>query len=439
MMVISMKAANGLAFRLSRHVLWASLLAAVSHTQAVTFGIYDPRALAMGGATVALASPQHAQFYNPALMAFHDQRAEDSLSGRLYLPLFTLQTSDALIELEELDQDDLVSRTQTAIGAFNATPSMATAIQLRAEAADLESAVDALDHENLPLEAFAGLAIVEPDNRSGGAFHLGVRVVGGGVADITDSDRELLKQYLENLDFIISGGSAGRAGEPPHPELFTADGDIIDFTGDIDSTLSGRGAIIVEWGLSAAGEFTFFGHPVALGITPKLMEVRVYDDMASVARGDFNSLGDERSHLTGNVDVGMAVELNSGLRLGLAVKEVVSQTFSTNQGQQVHLRPRSRIGLAYVQPGYALGLDLDLIQNKPIGFEQPVQELALGGEVKFSHWAQLRFGYKYDLAQSHDDALSLGLGLRVYRFLVDVAYSHGDNNRGGGLQLGLAF
>ena len=307
-------------------------------------------------------------------------------------------------------------------------------MNLRSESVDLHSAINALDDTNLPLEAFMGLAIAEPAQGAGGAFHLGVRVIGGGAANISDNDRQLLQQYLETLDFIIDGG----VGAPPHPELFDSEGNLIDYTGDVDSTLSARGAIITEWGLSAAGEFSLFGQSVAMGITPKLMEVRAFQQTSSVVR-DFSSLSDEESHLTGNLDLGLAADLASGLRVGLAVKDVISQDFTTNHGEEISINPRARAGLAYIQPRYSVGLDLDLIENKPVGFEAPVQELALGSEVKLAHWARLRLGYRADLGRSHDDAVSFGLGLRLYRFLVDVAYSRGSNHRGGALQLGMAF
>jgi hypothetical protein len=429
-----MKLTKGIVLKPPRGILLATVCAAVSPAQATTFGTYDPRALAMGGAAVALATPQHAQFYNPALLALHDQRAEESHSGRLYFPLLAIQASDALVKLAELEQDDLVGRIQAAVGTFNATPNRITAMNLREKSADLDSAIDALDGQNLPLEAFAGMAIAEPGQRAGGAFHIGARAIGGGTARITDNDQELLHKYLETLDFFIAGGT----GMPPHPELFDSNGDIIDFTGDIESTLSGRGAFIVEWGLSAAREFTLFGQPVALGITPKLMEVRVFQQMASVVR-DFSSLDDEKSHLAGNVDLGLAVDYESGLRVGLTVKDVFSQTFSSDRGEEISIRSRSRAGLAYIQPGYAVGLDLDLVENQPVGFEAPVQELALGSELELAHWARLRLGYRVNLGRSDGDAVSFGLGLRVYRFLVDVAYSHGSNHRGGAVQLGVAF
>ncbi len=427
--------AKGIVLRPPWQVFLTILLAATSSTtHAATFGTYEPRALAMGGATVALATPQQAQFYNPALIALHNQRPEESRAGRLYLPVLAVQTSDALIELAELEQNNLVGRIQAAVDTFNTTPNRITAMNLREESADLDSAIKALDGKNLPVETFAGVAIAEPGDSAGGAFYIGVRAIGGGDARITDSDRELLDQYLETLDFII----AGEIGIPPHPELFDSEGNLIDYTGDVDSTLSARGAIIMEWGLSAAGEFSLFGQPVALGITPKLMEVRVFQQTSSVVR-DLSSLSDEESHLTGNLDLGLAMEHASGLRIGLAVKDVVSQDFITHEGEEISINPRARVGLAYVQPRYSVGLDLDLIDNKPVGFEAPVRELALGSEIKLARWARLRLGYRADLGRSHDDAVSFGLGLRLYRFLVDVAYSRGSNHRGGALQLGVAF
>ncbi len=427
---------------LSRHAqtlllgaLTASLLVIFTpQTHAVSFGIYDPRALAMSGTTVALANPQHAQFYNPALLAFHNQREEESRSGRLYLPILTAQASDALVEVARLEPNTLEQRISDAIAAYNQTPSTTTALRVRDEAGDLRSVIDAVDNENLPIEAFAGLAIVEPGFRGGGAFHIGVRLIGGGTTDISASDRELLDKYIETLDAYIAGEV-----NPPHPELYNDDGELQNFTADFDSTLSGRGALIVEWGVTAAKEFELFGQPVAFGITPKLMEVRAYQETGRVVQGDFGNLDDEDSHLSGNVDIGLAMEFHSGMRVGVAVKDVVAQNYAQGEEDEVRIRPRARAGLAFVRPGYALGVDLDLLENDPIGFEQPSQELAFGAELSPAPFAHLRIGYKYDLAASHEDAASVGMGLEFNRLLVDIAYSHGENTRGFSTQLGLAF
>ena len=43
---------------------------------AISYGVYDSRALAMGGSATAVGSHAQAAFYNPALLAFHDKEEE---------------------------------------------------------------------------------------------------------------------------------------------------------------------------------------------------------------------------------------------------------------------------------------------------------------------------------------------------------------------------
>ena len=74
----------------------------VSPVRAEGFGIFEPEAMALGGAAVAIASPGAAAFYNPALLAQHDYDEDYGRHGRLYFPSLTLrgsQTTEDLLSL----------------------------------------------------------------------------------------------------------------------------------------------------------------------------------------------------------------------------------------------------------------------------------------------------------------------------------------------------
>ena len=61
---------------------------------AVNYGIYESRAMGMGGAAVASANTEHAVYYNPALLAFHDEKAEEGRDGRFFFPTVSVQALD---------------------------------------------------------------------------------------------------------------------------------------------------------------------------------------------------------------------------------------------------------------------------------------------------------------------------------------------------------
>ncbi len=94
---------------------------------AISYGVYDSRALAMGGSATAIGSHAQAAFYNPALLAFHDKEEEAGRDGRVYLPSIVVQVSDATEAAVNAIDDELDTQLSSAINAFNAAPTTESA------------------------------------------------------------------------------------------------------------------------------------------------------------------------------------------------------------------------------------------------------------------------------------------------------------------------
>ena len=413
----------------------AIMLLSSNTSQSLDYGTYDTRSLAMGGATVAAATPQHAHFYNPALLATLDVREEESRNGRVVLPaIIVAEITDNVDDLIDILDDELDEDLENAVEAFNADANVDNAAAIANASRNLQTALNNLGNEDFNGEAYLGLSVSEPSDRSGGAFYFGARVIASGSSEISNADLELLGDYIDAMDFIVSGGAEGEA----NPELFV-DGqlrspeELLTSSGDVSSL------VFTEWGVALSKEFDWLRQEFAFGITPKVMLVDIYRDTLDYANTDFNYEEDKRSHFNLNADIGMAVTIAENYRIGLAAKDIIPQAYEAGTGQKVETSVRSRMGLAYLNDYLTLGLDYDLQENEPLGNEAASQDLALGLELRPWSWVDLRIGYTQDLAGDTGDTLSGGVQFTVWRFVAEVAYAKSDISRAGGLQLGWTF
>ncbi|MDF3014306.1 MAG: hypothetical protein K0Q78_2510 [Cellvibrio sp.] len=434
----------------------ASLALISSPGFAISYGIYDSRGLAMGGSVAAVGTHAQAAFYNPALLAFHDTEEEEGRDGRVYLPTLVVQISDATETAIEAMDDELDVQLSNAINAFNAMPGTESAAQIAESAQELSDALDDIANQDLNVDGFIGFNISEPSNREGGQFYFGTRLIGGGVANVTEADSALLDDYIDSMNQIAAGVDPATVAAQ-YPQLISADGDLIDPTDTLTSNADVSALAISEWGLALARQFEWHDYIIAVGITPKLMRVDAFRDTAdfndsldSVEDG-VDGLSDTQStHMTLNADFGVAAIIKDHYRVSLTLKDAFEKSFTTVQepdpvtGEvppdlRVTLSSRARLGMGYVTEKLSLGLDYDLGEATPMASEPGTQELGLGVEYLVLDGLALRAGFRNDLTGLRANLLSGGLGYQWKRFVVDIAYVGGGDYRGGGLQLGWTF
>jgi hypothetical protein len=400
-----------------------------------TYGIYDARTMAMGGASVASANNDNAQFYNAALLAFNEEIEERTQDGRLLFPLLIAQASDSEIELEEISQDDPTSAITRAVDDFNANPGTQEAQAVVDATASLDASLSKLEDEDLIADMYLGMGVSEPGKFQGAGFLLGARVLGGGESTITEADRAILAAYQEGLTFVASGGTMGT----PHPELFDANGELINPTGNFTSTATATGALITEIGVAMSGQFRWFGGPIAAGITFKVLDVETFEDVERIVDDRISIDQNSEAETDVNFDVGLIKELGEHWRLGFAVKDIIPYNYKTSLGTIVRLRPRPRVGAAYHAGRLQIAADVDLIQIEPLGVESTAQEAAIGAEWTFESPLRLRAGYRHDIRGNRDGILSAGVGTRWKRLVIDAAYGQGGGAKTAALQFGIAF
>lgn len=399
------------------------------------FGIYDARTLAMGGASVASANNDNAQFYNAALLAFNEEIEERTQDSRFLFPLIIPQVAESAITIEDLSQDDPIGAMARAVRDFNAMPDAMAARAVVDVASNLDAALADIDGEDLFADIYFGLGITEPGKFQGAGFFMGTRLLAGGKPTVTPTDRALLATYQEGLTFIASDGTQGTE----HPELFDANGALIDPGSSFDSTVSAAGAIVTEAGVAMSRQLTLFGQPVAAGFSFKVQRIDTFEDANRIVDDRIDPQSNSDYDGAVNFDVGLVKAIGERWRLGLAIKDIIPRNYDTSLDSAIRLRPRARLGAAYQAGRLQLAADIDLTRNEPLSTERPTQELAVGAEWAFSSPLRLRAGFRHDIHGNRDSVVSLGVGTLWRRLAVDVAYAGSRDARAAALQFGVAF
>jgi len=402
---------------------------------ATGYGIFDARSLAMGGATVAAGSAEHAHFYNPALLSFENEDEDLSQNGRFIFPGAVALVSDAGQAAVDIVGDGLDDQITDSINQFNTAPADPVAAQgVLGALNEFDNAINDLNQENIELEAYVGLSVSEPAEREGGSFYFGVRALVLGEADVTDTDLSILDSYITAMETIVAGGTLADID----PNLVN-NGQLVDPRPALTSLARVSSLAIGEWGIALAKEFAVFGQPIAFGATPKIMQVQVYREDANFQDEIPSYSENRREHLTMNLDLGVAAELFDSLRVGLAIRDVIPKTFESENNLEVKLKPRTRFGVAYFTDYLTVGLDIDVQKNEPVATEPENQEMALGFEISPWEAIDLRVGYRQDMAGDRDDIVSAGIRYQIWRFVAEASYATSDDVEGGALQIGWAF
>jgi hypothetical protein len=440
---------------------WLMLLLAVAVftpvASAIDYGIYDARSLAMGGTVVAVGDTSQAAFANPALLAFHDGDEDKTLDGRVHLPSLVLQAATSIESAVDAVDNNLDTDLSNAITSYNADNSAANAGLVATSSAALRDVLDKIANKNLSVDGFVGVTVSEPSDRAGGAFYMGVRLIGVGTSTVTPQDLALLDEYIAATE-QLAGGVPTVTVIAQHPNLIDANGQLADPTPTLSSSASVGGLSIAEWGMALAKEFTLWGQPVAFGITPKMMRIDAYrgetdfqDANTTGVDAELNKFSDAKStHAAFNIDMGVAAIIAEHYRVSFAVKDVKSRDFVTKQNPDpvtgiaqsdivIKLHARPRLGLAYVNKAFSVGFDYDLAESTPIANELPTQNMSLGMEYTLFDSLSLRAGYRQDKNGTRDNVISGGFGYHLKRFVVAMAYAQSTDIKGGSLELGWTF
>ncbi len=107
-----------------------------------------------------------------------------------------------------------------------------------------------------------------------------------------------------------------------------------DDQNNLRSITNGLAALITDYGISVAHEFSVVGRPVSLGVTPKIQKTWLYNYNVGIHNYDKNDLNDSRyrNDNTGfNIDAGLTTQLGDNWMLGVTGQNLVSCDMQTKE------------------------------------------------------------------------------------------------------------
>lgn len=359
-------------------------------------GVADARGNAMGNTGVTTSDYLLAPFYNPALTAVYRDR--DSVG--LLVPALGANIRDSDESLSTID--DLQSSIDQfeAAGAGGATQENIN--QLNGYLDDLA------DDKPFAVSGGAGIAVALPMNA------VSLNFFARGYAEI-----------LADSTIAANTGNTASDVETRYQNSY------------VNMLAFGYS----EYGVAVAKLFTLQGQQIAIGITPKIQELRTYKEVVTVQDFDLSDYDQSKTSKNAfNLDIG-AVWLIDNFRAGIAAKDLISQEIKTYDDQSSYtLEPQVTVSGGYITDFLALAIDWDLTKQKRFkGVDDDTQFLRFGVEGNAWGWAQLRAGYEIDLESTLDNSITAGLGISPGDLVsVDLAANYAGNYQYG-LSANLAF
>ncbi|EKO3956017.1 conjugal transfer protein TraF [Vibrio fluvialis] len=359
-------------------------------------GVADARGNAMGNTGVTTSDYLLAPFYNPALTAVYRDR--DSVG--LLVPALGANVRDSDESLSTID--DL----QSSIDQFEAA-GVGAATQENID--QLNGYLDDLaDDKPFAVSGGAGIAVALPMNA------VSLNFFARGYAEI-----------LADSTIAANTGNTASDVETRYQNSY------------VNMLAFGYS----EYGVAVAKLFTLQGQQIAIGITPKIQELRTYKEVVTVQDFDLSDYDQSKTSKNAfNLDIG-AVWLKDNFRAGIAAKDLISQEIKTYDDQSSYtLDPQVTVSGGYVTDFLVLAIDWDLTKQKRFkGVDDDTQFLRFGVEGNAWGWAQLRAGYEIDLESTLDNSITAGLGISPGDLVsVDLAANYAGNYQYG-LSANLAF
>ncbi|CAM3539576.1 conjugal transfer protein TraF [Vibrio cholerae] len=358
--------------------------------------LMDARGAGMGNTGVSTADYLLAPYYNPALTAVY--RKNDSFG--ILLPSIGLRAEDKDESLKTIDdlQDSIEQFERAGVGA---------ATQENVD--QLNRYLDQLADDK-PLAVTAGI----------------------GIAVALPLDAVSLNFFTRGYAEVIAKANvAAKSGNSANEVKTRYE------SSDVDLTAFGY----TEVGLAVGKQVVLGGQTVALGVTPKVQQLRTYQDNASVKSFDLDDYDkSEVKDNAFNLDMG-AVWLIDQYRVGIVAKDLFAKDIQTqNRNNTYKLDTQIAVSGSYVSDFFIAAVDLELTKQRRFnGDNDDTQFMRFGVEGNAWGWAQLRAGYEVDLQNSLDNSVSVGLGVSPWDVVsLDLAGSYAGDNQFG-LSANLAF
>ncbi|HEY2453046.1 MAG TPA: conjugal transfer protein TraF [Scandinavium sp.] len=402
---------------------------------------------AMGGTGVASANYGSAVLINPALLA--KSQPDDDVS--VVIPSVGAQITDKDNLRDQVDDiSNEIDHYRNVID--NLTPQGilldpgGTLNQFQSAAGDLAGQLEDLRGKTARANAGAGIAVSVPTPAVSLAFVAKAYAHAQASSSIDQNDINYLRN-IQNSDAFAAAQAA---------DALVNGSD--QLTNNLNSTASGKAAIVSDYGVAVARKFDIGGVSVSLGVTPKLQQTWLYNYTTSI--DDYHSDDWKKSKYrnddTGfNVDAGIAADFGENWTVGLSGQNLMSRDIdtkdvritngatgvTTNYKDTYQIRPLVTAGVAWHTDLLTLSADGDLTETKGFKSEDDSQYVGVGAEVTPLSWLAVRAGYRADVKGNDANVFTAGVGFAPLNTVhVDLMGLYGeDQTWGAGVQLGLTF
>ncbi|MDX1589574.1 MAG: conjugal transfer protein TraF [Oleiphilaceae bacterium] len=395
----------------------------------------DVRSMGMAGTGVASARPSAAAYHNPALLSVKQRDWQNDFA--VTLPGVYGRFAD------EEDVPDQVDVIQQTIQDLDNSINQGDPQQAREDAGRLADQLEAVDEDTMRVDAGAGLNVAKPGLDRGLGFHMGGRLRATVQGNISQNDIERLRNIENNT---------------------------VNFADFNRNELESRGRVmataVLETGITFSTQADFAGQRIAIGITPKYMQLRTFDYIENVddfEDNEFDASEHETTKNGFNLDLGAALQAGDRDQwlYGVSVRNVIPMDLKGRerptdlvggqlpgeQGQAtMELRPLITAGVAYTSRFASLSAEMDLTRTRSFGPEAETQWLALGGEINVIDWINLRGGIRQNLASDtgadgieEKTQYSAGLALSPWALRIELGALYSDQELGASAELGVAF
>jgi hypothetical protein len=407
----------------------------------------EARSDAMGGTGVASGSYGSGALINPALLA----RSHDEDNVSVIFPSVGAQITDKDNLQDEIDDiSDKVDRYQEIVDDLTLQDIILNPAgslnQLQSAAGDLAGELEYLRGKTANAKAAAGIAVSIPNDVLSVAFVTKAYARARVSSSIDQQDID----YLRGIQ-----GSNAVAGAVAIDAAINGS-DVI--TRNLNSTASGRAAIVSDYGIAMAKQFDLGGVPVSVGVTPKLQKTWLYNYTTSIYAydsSDWNSSRYRNDDTGFNIDAGVAADLGEHWTLGLSGQNLVSRDIDTKDiritngrtgetrsyKDTFQITPLVTAGAAWHNDFVTLSADGDLTETKGFKSEENSQYVGVGAEVRPLSWLAVRAGYRADVKGNDSNVFTGGVGFAPFnRVHVDLMGLYGeDETWGAGAQLSVTF
>lgn len=468
-------------------LLSVSVLLFSSYSEAREWTILGPRALGMGGASVAVANDATASYWNPAAYGFFKSETKDDYGKRKWSTALDAGVGAQLHEdigeeinkISKFDFDTLDNGQISAnkvmdflqlvneLKTFNENKNRAATVDVNAGLriqvghwglggyvfGEL-SGKGELDLINIsPVSTTTTFTVDDFTNPAN--YGCSPCTSDTDANGLTASDKSDIDAYLAGLGWTATQrtnfiNSVDNGLEQAQTAGITIPSDIADQTKNVASlantavgaggTFTNNDSKLIFKGLAVAEVPLTYGHAItnnfAVGGNIKYMKGRTYNTSVKIFNTDFGDAMDKaKKDYTDSqnfgLDIGLLYRLGDSFRVGMVGKNLNSPEFDmkhrvSGDDDNIKEAPQVRAGIAYKPLSFVImAADIDLTKNETtIGSDYKSQNFGGGLEINIFKILQLRGGAYKNISENDIGLVyTAGLGLNLWIVNLDVGAS----------------